>query len=114
EIRFEDQAQELLDQIYGGSVQLRPEFLRAASRRDMLLRLLMNLKTVYMNARDDVRALAAIDRILLVRPTALDEVRDRAMILARTGRTVEAVADLQRYLGAQPEPPDAERVRLLL
>jgi regulator of sirC expression with transglutaminase-like and TPR domain len=114
EIRFEDQAQELLDHIYGGSVQLRPEFLRPASRKDILLRLLMNLKTVYTNTRDDARALAAIDRILLLRPAALEEVRDRGMLLARAGRVDEAVADLQRYLEARPEPPDADRVRLLL
>lgn len=114
EIRFEDQAQELLDHIYGGSVQLRPEFLRPASRRDMLLRLLMNLKSVYTNARDDVRALAAVERILLVRPNAYEELRDRGMLLARVGRTAEAVADLQHYLEEQPDAPDAERVRMVL
>ena len=36
------------------------------------------------------------------------------MLLARTGRVGEAVADLRRYLEARPEPPDAERVRLVL
>jgi regulator of sirC expression with transglutaminase-like and TPR domain len=114
EIRFEDQAQELLDRIYGDAVKLQPEFLRPAGRKDMLVRLLMNLKTVYLNARDDARALAAIERILLIRPSALEEVRDRGMLLARTGRVDEAVVDLRRYLGTRPEPPDAERVKLLL
>jgi regulator of sirC expression with transglutaminase-like and TPR domain len=114
EIRFEDQAQELLDRIYGGSVALQPEFLEAADRKDILVRLLLNLKTIYLNGRDEARALAAIERILLVRPGAPEEVRDRGMLLARTGRIEEAASDLRRYLDTEPEPSDAERVRLLL
>ena len=38
-MRFEDQAQELLDKAYGGMVSMRDAFLRAATKRDMLLRL---------------------------------------------------------------------------
>jgi regulator of sirC expression with transglutaminase-like and TPR domain len=114
EIRFEDEAQELLDQVYGGAVHLVPEFLRAADRRDILVRLLANLKGVYLNARDDARALLAVERILLLRPDELEEVRDRGMLLARAGRTDEAMHDLTRYLETLPEAPDADRIRSLL
>jgi regulator of sirC expression with transglutaminase-like and TPR domain len=114
EVRFEDQAQELLDRVYGGAVPLQPEFLRPADRREMLVRLLANLKGIYLNARDDARALAAIERILMVQPSATDELRDRGFLLARTGRVDEARQDLVRYLDAAPDAPDAERVRLLL
>ena len=113
EIRFEDQAQELLDRVYGGTVELKPEYLRVASRKDMLVRLLANLKNVYLNARDEARALAAVERILMLRPVA-EELRDRGMLLARAGRTDEAVTDLRQYLEREPDAPDAERVRLLL
>lgn len=114
EIRFEDQAQALLDRVYGGAVRLQPEYLRPAGRKDMVVRLLANLKNVYLNARDDARAVAAIERILLVRPDANDEVRDRGMLLARLGRTDEAVIDLERYLESSPGAPDAQRVRILI
>lgn len=114
EIRFADQAQDLLDRVYGGTVELRSEFLRPAGKRDILVRILANLKSIYLNTRDDARALAAVERILLVRPDALEEVRDRGMILARAGRLDEAVADLVHYLDAAPEAPDARRVRMLL
>jgi regulator of sirC expression with transglutaminase-like and TPR domain len=114
EIRFEDQAQALLDRVYGGAVRLQPKYLRPAGRKDMAVRLLANLKNVYLNARDDARAVAAIERILLVRPDATDEVRDRGMLLARLGRTDEAVTDLERYLESSPAAPDAQRVRLLI
>jgi regulator of sirC expression with transglutaminase-like and TPR domain len=113
-VLFEDQAQELLDRVYGGAVVLRPEHLRPAGRKDMLVRMLSNLKGVYLNARDDARALAAVERILMIRPDAEHERRDLGMILARMGRVPEAVEALESYLERAPTTQDAERVRVLI
>lgn len=114
EIRFEDEAQELLDRVYGGTVKLQETYLRPAAKRDILARLLSNLKTIYLNTRDDERAQAAVERLLLIRPDAMEEVRDRGMILARRGFIDEAIADLEQYLEAEPGAPDAARVRMLI
>lgn len=113
-VRFEDEAQDLLDHVYGGSVRMKSEFLRMADRRDILVRLLANLKSNYLNRRDDVRALAAIERILLVRPDSADDERDRGIVLTRLGREGEAAEALERYLTLVPDAPDTARVRLLL
>ena len=113
-LRFEDQAQELLDRVYGGMVRLRPEFLQPAGKRDILFSILTSLKGIYLNARDDRRALAAVERILLLRPEAAGEVRDRGILLARLGRVDEAIADFERYLDLVPDGPDARRVRELI
>jgi len=113
-LRFEDQAQELLDRVYGGMVPLQPEYLQPVTKRDILVRILTNLKGIYLNARDDRRALAAVERILVLRPGAASELRDRGMLLARIGRVGEAIADLERYLISAPEAPDARRVRELI
>lgn len=114
QIRFEDEAQELLDRVYGGTVKLQETYLRPASKRDILTRLLSNLKTIYLNTRDDERALAAVERILLIQPDSAEELRDRGMILARHGQIDEAIAELERYLEVMPAAPDAGRVRLLI
>ncbi|MEX2283067.1 MAG: transglutaminase-like domain-containing protein [Gemmatimonadota bacterium] len=114
QIRFEDQAQDLLDRVYGGSVKLQPDYLRTASKYDVLVRLLANLKTIYLNAQDDNKALTAIERILLIRPHAAEEVRDRGMVLARTGQVDQAIQALTRYLEIDPGAADAGRVKLLL
>lgn len=113
-IRFEDQAQELLDRVYGGSVKLQEEYLRTATRRDILVRLLSNLKTIHMNARDDARALAAVERILLVRPAAAEEVRDLGMLLARLARVDEAITALEHYLHIAPAALDVTRIQILI
>ncbi|MEZ4424257.1 MAG: tetratricopeptide repeat protein [Gemmatimonadota bacterium] len=107
---FEEEAQQILDRVYGGVVRMQDRFLREASRRDMLIRLLTNLKAIYLKVNDLPRALAAIERILLLRPTLRGEVRDRGMVLARLGRHVEALEHLEAYLTAAPDARDGEHV----
>jgi len=85
-IRFESQAQEVLDQEYGGVVRMQPAFLRAASKLDMIRRLLVNLKGLYVNVKDDERALSVVERLMLVHPASPGERRDRGMLLLRLGR----------------------------
>ena len=69
-IRFENQAQEVLDQEYGGMVRMQPAFLRAASKLDMIRRLLVNLKGLYVNVQDDKRTLSVVERLILVQPAS--------------------------------------------
>ena len=114
EIRFEDEAQDLLDRVYGGSVRLQEAYLRPATRRDILVRLLSNLKTIYLNARDDERALSSVERVLLIKPDSAEDVRDHGMILARRGMNEEAILQLERFLDLAPGTADAPRVRMLI
>jgi regulator of sirC expression with transglutaminase-like and TPR domain len=113
-IRFESEAQEVLDQQYGGMVRMQPAFLRAASKLDMIRRLLVNLKGLYVNVKDDERALSVVERLLLVRPASPEERRDRGMLLLRLGRKDEAKKQLWRYLDCAPGAADAKRTRSLL
>lgn len=113
-IRFEDEAQDLLDRVYGGTVKLQQTYLRPASKHDIVVRLLTNLKAIYLNARDDERALSAVQRILLLRPDAPEEVRDLGMILARRGHSRQAIEQLERYLEITPAASDAQRIRILI
>lgn len=108
--RFEDEAQDLLDRVYGGMVRVQPSFLRAASRRDMLIRLLNNLKSIYLNTGDEAKALGVVERILLLRPDAAPERRTLGVLLARMGRHAEALAELRRYLATGPETREKARI----
>jgi len=54
--------------------------------------------------------LAAVEMILLVRPVASGETRDRGVILARMGRKEEALMQLEAYLNAVPEAADSHRI----
>ena len=113
-IRFESQAQEVLDQEYGGMVRMQPAFLRAASKLDMIRRLLVNLKGLYLNVQDDERALSVVERLMLVQPASAEERRDRGMLLLKLGRETEAKEQLWRYLDFAPNAADARRIRSLV
>ncbi len=113
-IRFEDEAQELLDKVYGGMVRMQDQFLLLATKRDMIHRLLVDLKGLYVNVHDDERALRTIERLLLLRPDSPGERRDRGMLLVKLGRASEAMEQLQEYLDYAPQAADAPRVRSLL
>jgi regulator of sirC expression with transglutaminase-like and TPR domain len=110
EARFEHEAQDLLDRVYGGMVRVQPSFLRTASRRDMLIRLLNNLKSIYLNTGDEGKALGVVERILLLRPDAAPERRTLGVLLARMGRREEALEELRRYLESGPETRERARI----
>ena len=113
-VRLRSEAQKILDRQHGGVVQLDDRHLKTATRQDMIVRLLLNLKGIYHRTRDHARALAAVERILIVRPTAPTQIRDRGYLLAQLGRAQEAVTQLETYLTFAPAARDVQRVEALV
>ena len=107
----EETCQQRLDMNYGGQVPLGEEHLRATPTRDILVRLLRNLKAIYAQAQLFGRALAVVERILLLSPQAPDEHRDRGLLLAQRKRLPEAILELQTYLRLAEQSTDGDRVR---
>jgi regulator of sirC expression with transglutaminase-like and TPR domain len=106
-----EECQSRIDLIYDGRIELGEEHLRTVGALSILARLLGNLKAVYVRAGLFRRALSAVERLLLLAPSDLDERRDRGMLLAQLDRLHEAVADTQTYLNLSPNAPDADAVR---
>lgn len=103
--------QQMLDHIYGKGVEVHPSFFVMVSKRQILSRMLANLKGIYFNQHDSARTLAVIERLLLLNPTDWVQVRDRG--LARVGLCQYAMAyhDLKTYLQHCPTADDAELIR---
>ncbi|HEY8475962.1 MAG TPA: transglutaminase-like domain-containing protein [Chloroflexota bacterium] len=99
-----------VDAIYKGALPFRPEFLAAVSKRQLLARMLGNLKAIYLRSQDLRRALRTMEALMLVAPSP-EERRDRGLTRLRLGDLSGARDDLDRYLEARPAAPDAERVR---
>lgn len=102
-----------LDEIYGGKVSFQPEFLNTVSKRQILTRMLNNLKNIYLTSRDFRRALTAIDLILAIYPRSAEEVRQRALLRYNVGQLKGAVEDLELYLNMAPDASDADDMRQL-
>ncbi len=92
---------------------LEPRYLEAVSVRQILARMLHNLKKIYVEKNDDVRALWVTDRLVLLAPDDPAERRDRGLVEARLGGQSAALSDLEAYLAAAPAAADADEVRAL-
>ncbi|MDQ6885564.1 MAG: tetratricopeptide repeat protein, partial [Candidatus Dormibacteraeota bacterium] len=89
----------MLQEMYGEAVEMRPALLQPAAKRQILARILNNLKSLYMSRNDLQRALAASDRILLADPHLTAEWRDHGMLQLQLHRDSGALKDFTRYLG---------------
>jgi regulator of sirC expression with transglutaminase-like and TPR domain len=103
--------QRTLDEIYGGQMPLQPEFLMAVSRRQVLVRMLNNLKSIYLSVRNFRKALPIVDLILAIYPRSPEDVKQRALLRWSLGQTRGALADLEDYLKMSPDASDADEIR---
>src|ERR1700680_1152179 len=103
--------QRRLDEIYSGQMTLRPEFLFAVSRRQLLTRILNNLKTVHLSRAIFSKALPLVDLVLVIYPRSPDDVKQRAMLRYSLGQTSSAAGDLEQYLKMSPDASDADEIR---
>jgi len=109
-ITVED-CKDLVVRTTGRASLFRKDSLDAATPRAMLTRLLLNLKRIHLAQGDYIRALAVVERLLVVAPGDAKEIRDRGLLLAHLGQSSAAVTDLECYLALSPAAPDVESVR---
>ena len=69
---------ELIQQVYGEPVPLQQTFLAPVTEKQILARMLANLKAIYIQTQHYLKALSVVERLLLINPTAEQEAKDRA------------------------------------
>lgn len=114
EVLFREDCEALLQQVYQQPVPLRPEFLTPVTSRQFLMRMLGNLKAIHLNRGDMHNALAAIERMLILYPEAVGELRDRGILYFQMQRWFEARQDLESYLDHMPSAQDRSMIQELL
>jgi regulator of sirC expression with transglutaminase-like and TPR domain len=91
--------------------RLSARHLREASAREIVLRMLHNLRTVYLERRDIPRVLSAVERLLVLSPSDVRALRERAELYEKLGGSAAAAADLRRVLELEPGAKDAQAIR---
>jgi regulator of sirC expression with transglutaminase-like and TPR domain len=114
EVIFRQDCQERLSQMFQQPVELKPEFLARVSHRQLLARMLTNLKYIYLKQQNLAKTLAVVERILLLFPGVSLELRDRGFLYYQLGHYSQAADDLQSYLAKVPDAEDAVAIRWLL
>jgi len=110
----EELQQRLRDAGSGGTVDVAmlSRLLGAASNKEVLARMLRNLKAVYVRKEDWLRALSSSERLIALNPDdAGEEYRDRGGIYLRLECFRAALGDFGTYLRQCPGAEDAGAVR---
>jgi regulator of sirC expression with transglutaminase-like and TPR domain len=87
------------------------QFLEPATNRQILSRVLRNLKGIYRETDKPERMLDVLNRMLLVTPDASAELRDRGYVYQRLECYRAAFKDLTDYTEREPDAPDLDEVR---
>lgn len=85
-------------------------YLQAALPRDMLGRMLRNLKEIHQTQADGLRLIAVLDRLLVLQPQAWVEYRDRGLAWADQGQPQRAITDLEKYVEHAQDALDKDAV----
>nr|WP_297357779.1 tetratricopeptide repeat protein [uncultured Caldimonas sp.] len=92
-------------------------FLQSATPREVIARMLRNLKEIYRVREDWPLLLAVSQRLVILLPKAMEERRDRGLVEAELGQLDEAIADLAAYVQQAEDADDrlaiAERLEEL-
>jgi regulator of sirC expression with transglutaminase-like and TPR domain len=109
-----EECEQLLKSTYGPDACLEERMLEPATPREILARMLRNLKHGYLGRGELEQALGAVDRIVLVAPDDATELRDRGILHYRLECFAAALADFERYLELAPGDAMAGEIRARL
>lgn len=110
----EENCREMIAEMYDGRLPFDPSFLHAVTKKQILSRVLQNLKNSYVNVSDLNKLLGVIERLLLLHPDSVTEQRDRGLICYGLKKYSQARADLELYLRRVPYAEDKEKIQEVL
>jgi regulator of sirC expression with transglutaminase-like and TPR domain len=111
EIKSREDLGKMLSDLHGRNVALEEEFLQPAGKKQILQRILANLKAIYARSSDWLKTLAVLDRLIILDPGSVQDIRDRGVVYLQLDCNVQAREDFERYLRLAPDAADAEKIR---
>ena len=97
--------------LFHGRVEFREDHLRAYTKKELLARILTNLKHNYFGTNDHLRALSCAELISAVDPLLVSNLKEMGWIHYNLKQYRMAINKLETYLKAAPQAEDAEEVR---
>jgi len=94
----EDDCRALLEKHVGQDLAFSRSLLAPATRPQIIVRILLNLKRLYVHMRSFPQALDVTEMLLVMTPSALSELRDRGLLAYHLNDVTGALRDLQTYL----------------
>jgi len=110
-IYSEEECRERVRHMLEGKGKIYAQLFEPVSHKNLLVRMLNNLKHIYLHTEDYERALAISDRILLLIPRSPLERRDRGFIHLSLKHYGRALRDLSAYVELVPSAEDNEEIQ---
>jgi len=101
------EAEAIASRAVGRQVELTDAHFAPATKAQIVVRMLRNLQGIYARREDWAKALAVIDRLLVVEADAPMHVRDRGTVLVKLGELHRGASEWERYLTRYPQARDA-------
>lgn len=90
-----------------GEMEFQESFLSSMNKHQILIRMLRNLKGIYLEQKNYKKLIRVMDKLVVLNPHVAEEVRDRGIIYYQIQAYRLALEDFQGYLSAAPEAEDA-------
>jgi regulator of sirC expression with transglutaminase-like and TPR domain len=111
EIRSRESLEEMLDKVYGREMPLDPSFLRPITNKQILRRMLNNLRMIYLRENAFLKVLPVMEQLVILDPASAEDIRERGAIYFKLECFKQALEDFQTYLRLAPFANDASEVR---
>lgn len=111
EIRSRESLEEMLAKLYGREMPLDPSFLRPISNKQILRRMLNNLRMIYLRENALLKLLPVMEQLVILDPVCAEDIRDRGAIYLKLECFNQALEDFQTYLRLAPLANDASTIR---
>ena len=107
----QDECGSLMREAAGDAVRLEAHHLDPVTPREILARMLRNLKAIYWDREEFDQCIITIGAIMAVLPDKPEEQRDRGVVHLKAGNHRQSAEDFAAYIEAAPDAEDAETVR---
>jgi regulator of sirC expression with transglutaminase-like and TPR domain len=108
------ECREIVERMYQGQLRFQEEFLAAVDKKYIVLRMLNNLRGIYLEQRQYRKALTIMEMVLAISPDSSDDLKQRGLIHYRLRNYKQARLDLETYLFLNPKTADSEAVQEIL
>jgi regulator of sirC expression with transglutaminase-like and TPR domain len=108
------EAATVVTRVLGKPVALADDHFVPVAKGQILVRMLANLRGVYVEREEWAKARAVMERLMVLDPNAPGHLRDYGTVLMKQGNFARGAAQWERYLEQHPNARDAERVKAQL